>query len=351
MDVKAFANSEWNKIWAGSWCLLSCSHFADQYTKEMRFGTRPFLRQCVIFVRDAKSEGWTLQSERDAFGAVLSGEVVANPHRVAEIVDSLKKHADLMLSFISKHEHQEVTEDIYRDFWDLLLAYYSVHINVKYVVDYLPSVELEKYMHAFEGARTYAEPVLNRTEDFMKAFAEQAGEVSGYSPVLILCLTKEEVYVYFTSGTLPSKEILEKRNQKACIVADEKSSELFAGEVVLEIEEILIPKNIDNVVKGQIAYGGKARGRVRVILDPEKPGDFKEGDILVAGMTRPEYLSLMKKAGAFVTDSGGILSHASIVARELKKPCIIGTKIATKVLKDGDMVEVDAEKGVVTILK
>jgi pyruvate,water dikinase len=59
----------------------------------------------------------------------------------------------------------------------------------------------------------------------------------------------------------------------------------------------------------------------------------------------------MKKATAFVTDAGGILSHAAIVAREMKKPCIIGTGVATKVLKDGDLVEVDANKGVVKIIK
>ena len=68
-------------------------------------------------------------------------------------------------------------------------------------------------------------------------------------------------------------------------------------------------------------------------------------------MIKPDYLSAMKKAVAFVTDEGGITCHAAIVARELNKPCIIGTKIATKVLKDGDEVEVDADKGVVKILK
>jgi pyruvate,water dikinase len=55
----------------------------------------------------------------------------------------------------------------------------------------------------------------------------------------------------------------------------------------------------------------------------------------------------MEKAAAFVTDAGGILSHAAITAREMKKPCIIGTKVATKVFNDGDMVEVDAESGII----
>jgi len=68
-------------------------------------------------------------------------------------------------------------------------------------------------------------------------------------------------------------------------------------------------------------------------------------------MTDPRYVFAMKKAGAIVTDEGGITCHAAIVARELKKPCIIGTKIATKVLKGGDLVEVDAERGIVRILE
>lgn len=68
-------------------------------------------------------------------------------------------------------------------------------------------------------------------------------------------------------------------------------------------------------------------------------------------MTRPEYIHLAKKSAGIITDAGGILSHAAITARELKKPCIIGTKNATQILKDGDLVEVDAENGVVKILE
>jgi pyruvate,water dikinase len=64
-------------------------------------------------------------------------------------------------------------------------------------------------------------------------------------------------------------------------------------------------------------------------------------------MTDPHYLPIMKKAAAFVTDEGGLLCHAAIVARELKKPCVISTKVATKIFKDGDLVEVDANRGII----
>ncbi|NTU99132.1 hypothetical protein HGA64_03960, partial [Candidatus Falkowbacteria bacterium] len=104
-------------------------------------------------------------------------------------------------------------------------------------------------------------------------------------------------------------------------------------------------------VKGMIANKGKATGVVRVVMDAHNVKEFNEGEILVTGMTRPDFLGLMKKAAAFVTDEGGVTCHAAIVSRELGKPCIIGTKIATKVLKDGDLVEVDANKGIVNILE
>ena len=71
----------------------------------------------------------------------------------------------------------------------------------------------------------------------------------------------------------------------------------------------------------------------------------------MANQTTPEFVPAMKKAAAIVTDQGGITGHASIIARELKVPCIVGVKNATKVLKDGMMVEVDANKGVVKIIK
>ena len=72
---------------------------------------------------------------------------------------------------------------------------------------------------------------------------------------------------------------------------------------------------------------------------------------MVSVSTSPQLLPAMKLSAAFITDMGGITSHAAIVARELKTPCIVGTKIATKVLHDGDLVEVDANRGIVKIIK
>lgn len=113
-----------------------------------------------------------------------------------------------------------------------------------------------------------------------------------------------------------------------------------------------VEKEDHREIKGKIGSPGKVKGIVRVVTNIEMQGkNLNEGDILVAGMTRPDYLPLMKKAAAFVTDEGGITCHAAIVGREMGKPVVIGTKIATHVLKDGMEVEVDADKGIVKIIK
>ncbi|MDO8559426.1 MAG: PEP-utilizing enzyme [bacterium] len=102
----------------------------------------------------------------------------------------------------------------------------------------------------------------------------------------------------------------------------------------------------EKLLRGWAAYPGNVRGRVRKV-NPYTYDRIRRGDIIVTGMTTPEIVPFLRKVKAIVTDEGGITAHVAIVAREYKIPCVMGTKIATQVLKDGDRVEVDAEKGIV----
>lgn len=104
-------------------------------------------------------------------------------------------------------------------------------------------------------------------------------------------------------------------------------------------------------IRGLIACPGKVKGEVVVINKKSEFSKMLPGKILVTTMTRPDFLPLMRQAAAVVTDEGGITSHAAIVSRELKIPCIIGTQVGTKVLKDGYQVEVNANHGVVLVLE
>ncbi len=105
-------------------------------------------------------------------------------------------------------------------------------------------------------------------------------------------------------------------------------------------------------IKGEVGFSGKIRGRVFYIKNPDKViKKVKKNIVLVAKLTSPKLVPQIKAAKAVVTDEGGKLSHAAIICREFKIPCIVGTQIATQVLKDGDLVEVDANKGIVKIFK
>ena len=100
-------------------------------------------------------------------------------------------------------------------------------------------------------------------------------------------------------------------------------------------------------LKGTCAVPGAVHGRVSIVDLPSDMKKVKQGDIIVSHTTGTKLMPALKKAAAIVTDMGGITSHGAVVSRELGIPCVIGTKIATKVFKDGDRVEVDATKGVI----
>lgn len=171
----------------------------------------------------------------------------------------------------------------------------------------------------YEGA-FLARPLFQRVAAFYKIpFSEL-----GHYPVYSLLKGKPEWYsAHFTFACYEDE----------CVFSEEP----IVKETTAEKSE---------QVQGMIAYRGIVRGTVKIVRRVTELDKVKEGDILVTQMTFPAFLPAMNRAAAFVTDEGGITCHAAIVAREMKKPCIIGTKNATKVFKDGDRVEVDADKGI-----
>jgi phosphohistidine swiveling domain-containing protein len=161
-------------------------------------------------------------------------------------------------------------------------------------------------------------------------------------------MLKGEVQEALSKGKA-DKKLLSKR-LKHCVFYSEKNFEkIYLGAMEKKLRgqiTLKIHKNITEI-QGQIAQPGFAKGVVKIIFRAKDVGKMNKGDILVSVATDPDIVPAMKKAGAIVTEQGGITSHAAIVSRELGIPCVIGTKIATSVLKDGDLVEVDANKGIV----
>ncbi|MDA0169575.1 PEP-utilizing enzyme [Solirubrobacter taibaiensis] len=142
--------------------------------------------------------------------------------------------------------------------------------------------------------------------------------------------------------------VLSERRRAFCML-------LSAGEIAFFLPSgpAGVVDSTTSTIAGEIsgigASSGTVSGRVRRILDLDRIGTLEPGEILVTTMTRPEMGVALDRAAAFVTDQGGRMSHAAIIAREMGKPCVIGTETATSVLSDGMVVTVDGDRGVVTL--
>ena len=169
--------------------------------------------------------------------------------------------------------------------------------------------------------------------------------------IKIGCYFPKELAEFLTYGRkVTSAKLLARKKYYVMLLKNDKINFYF-GKKARRFEIKELPENIKqkgiSEIKGASAYHGIVKGKVRIVNTLKEMKQMRKGEVLVSTMTTPRLFEAVKKASAIVTDEGGITCHAAIVAREMKKPCVIGTKIATRVFKDGNMVEVDATKGIV----
>lgn len=194
------------------------------------------------------------------------------------------------------------------------------------------------------------------------SFRNLLGEVSRRCDV-----TVEDLYQYeineldalMKKGTrVPDSEVAERKTNGYLMLLYRGKIRVFSGQgrdVIAQEEKIdrffRTARLESDSFRGIVGSCGKVLGSVRLVKNISEMNAFRDGEILVTHMTTMEFTPLFHKARAVVTDEGGLGCHAAIVSREFGLPCIVGTKIATQVLHDGDLVEVDAERGMIKILK
>lgn len=164
--------------------------------------------------------------------------------------------------------------------------------------------------------------------------------------------TMEDFYELLILGKKLNKEEINRRKEGIYI---SNISRLFTGTEAREeyynnLKSVDENTNILKTKKGICASTGKAIGRTRVCLTFEESNKLKDGEILITYGTDFDFMNAIIKSSAIITEEGGILSHASVISRELKKPCIIAFKGITRAVKNGELIEVDANEGTVKIL-
>ena len=171
-----------------------------------------------------------------------------------------------------------------------------------------------------------------------------------FAGIDLTLLTEEEIDQYLQKKTLPPQAEMDERNREYLIKMIDLETERIPGDDIrATIDRYLHEKDLSDIVElpGTMTYPQQASGRARIVLKKEHLHKIRKGDILVTIMTDPDFVPSLSNVAGIVTDYGGITCHASIISREMKIPCIVATKHATEIFKDGDLIEIDDKKSIV----
>ena len=349
MDIKKIVETiDWEKRWQSKFHFFSFSYYGEQYFNQDKIlGAN--LDHSVFIRNNGILTIYQSKNENDEFGRHIAKKFDDNPEMAKKMNDDLILKTDEIVEFVNKQPNVFLDPDEYKKFEELFNDFIHYYVPVNRCASYLSESVKDEVLPVLEEARLYSEKVYGIMDKFFMSLISLVSEKENLDLELTETMVYQEFKQYIKNGTLPKLEELKKRVPIAGLYFEGGKGLLMLKDDCLDFEKILTEKltKDGNEIIGNSACPGKVEGVVKIVFDPDKPGKFNNGDILVCGMTRPEYVVLMKKAGAIVTDAGGVLSHAAIISRELNKPCVIGTQIATRVLRDGDIVEVDATLGII----
>ena len=273
------------------------------------------------------------------FGFLNMYSYEGKPMSVQDVIlrlqELLKEDCKKKLAEIKSRKQQDTKR------FQEIIKEYKINGEFREFVDYA-----QEYLYF----RLYRLDILFMAGYYVRDFIERIGKRMGLTYDEVMYTWHKEILDFLKTGALPNKkEVRRRKKAYATLFIDGKLTILSGKKALAMVSKTKGRRRKE--IKGIAACLGKHKGRVKIVLSSREIDKVKEGDVLVSIMTNPYFVLAMIKAGAIVTDEGGVLCHAAIVSREFGIPCIVGTKIATKVLKDGDIVEVDAGKGIVRRLE
>ncbi|MFA4937266.1 MAG: PEP-utilizing enzyme [Patescibacteria group bacterium] len=312
--------------------ILSCSVFGKTHAVSMKriFGVK---FSATLWVKDNKQIiFYRSKSEYDSFSRIAGMKFLQNKDFVNRICQKLIYYTDWFNSFLKNNANRK---SFSKDFFTKYRDFFAYHQAVYWGGDYLsklnsPSAKIKKIIKRLKNVYKYNELVVPNIECF-------------FSKVGIAD------YVY---SDILSKRIINNYNKKVGL--------LFIGSRMFVLKNydvkffkkfIQSEKILSDNIRGLSVYPGYYQGRICLISSLYDFKKIRKNSVLVTSMTRPQFNKYISRAGAIICDEGGMLSHAAILAREAKIPTIVGTKVATKVFSNGDLVEVDANRGLIKILK
>ena len=272
-----------------------------------------------------------------------------NSNFVKDVVDGGKQHFQTLFAFaegINKADFKKVDalelKQLMEQYFELYKEPYP-YFNITPYSDELENKQ--EIIDLMADWRLFARTNWNKVHELIEPLFKEVAERLNLTSDEIKFLKPEEITNLLVGNKSDIAELIAKRQD--CYFLLKNGALEFKENSTFRTDEEHATE-----LKGRGTFPAKYQGRVKIVNNPEDVKKLEQGDVLVARMTLPAMITEnLRKAGAIITDEGGITCHAAVVSREFRIPALLGTKVATKTLKDDDIVEVDTEKGIVKIIK
>lgn len=372
LDLKQFSNTELKNL---------LRVFADEFLKEMHFYLDMMsfeniftdrMRKLLLKTVPKNKVGEYLQliskpdrkniinMEIESFDKLL-GRVKQDKRLLAlfktksaqEILAKLRLYDSSFLKIVQKHKERFCWTSTYG--WNgKLLTEKDYIVRIKDTLSHkkaeqktpkLPRLKDTNIVKDISFMKTHRDEIYNYVGYLIRPLLEEIADRYGMSHDNLIYLTDDEI---MEIDNINYKKLIKERKEHYLIMKDCSKIEIISGK---DVKNFKFENTEKKELKGVISNKGSFSGKAKVVMHAGEIHKVEKDDVLVTPMTNFNYLPIIHKVSAIITDEGGMLSHSAIISREFDIPCITGTEIATKVLKDGDFIEVDASKGIIRKIK
>ena len=312
------------------------------------------LKNFLMAHKNGLVHSWRLKSEYDKFLNELKAKKIES---LEKILDKLNIQNEKLKKFLNYKKLDNLSDKqllkIFIDFVDIYQNYFPLFTLPKYFGLVLDENNLSrttknklKKMRGiadYEKIQKYFLPLFFREVEKRKNIK---------SELLFYALPREIIGLLKNNKAIKDSLLKDRKKLVLFLTTNGGKTKILTGKKARQILKANIKeeKIKTDLVKGKVANKGLVRGRARMILRESDLNNLKN-KIVVAPMTSIKFTPYLKNVLGIITNEGGIACHAAIISRELNVPCLVGTKNATKILRNGDLVELDANNGIAKIIK
>jgi phosphohistidine swiveling domain-containing protein len=299
-----------------------------------------FGREHCIFItlRDADTFTHYVDEESSReLSEFVSQRVAENPDFLKNLFEKGKQHFQKLIFFAEHAGRQK------NNFKELMKKYFQLYrmSYPHFLITLFADTVGKNHVIPMADFRFFSRASFNKTHENIKPCLEEIAKQHAVTVDELKFLTPAEILLLLDNIPVNIQQKISQRQQ--CYFMFQKGSFELKENATYNVNE-----HFSQILKGIGTSPFIYTGKVKIITSTADAEKIEQGDVIVTRMTTPDIVSpFFQKAGALVTDEGGITCHAAVISREFNIPALMGTGNATRLLKDGDIVEVDAEKGIV----